>query len=566
MLLRSIRRMYYHGCDSWGLCTCDDRIHARKVVGQPDESSAYKEICDLHGYMGLAHTRWGTHGGPSKENTHPIMGCLGEIAVIHNGVITNYEEIRATLLKNGHNFVTQTDTEVIPHLIGELVRNGSSLTSAMASVYRSLKGSFSFVMTSTRDGERIYACRKTHPLYIGRSSTCSIVTSEPSLIPGLVYQVAPQRTGSIATLSPGSISIVDISSGEDIKPPWVGVDRRFLADSRRGFRHYLEKEIIHEPDSLLIMALGDLINIELLADLVGRSDRLFFLCDSASYNSSLIASHLLGDIARFPSCVFLTSEFPRLKETLSEGDLVIGMTGGNGGDVLVESLRLSRIHGSRTVAITGNVSFELQGVAEQLISLGHGKRSLSSMGNYVGQVGLSMLLAHSILGNIDKGIKGLSELGNSMKKSLPEMQKKVHVLASSFYRSNTVFLFGRNTAYPVALEAADEIKNLANITSIGLENASFGSEGHLRIGPDTTCICFVRSGDTTMLNSAPDMKSEGARLIGICESDSEIFDDAILVPQSHHLFSVSGIIALQMLAYEASILLGNNPDKLAFQN
>ena len=154
--------MAYVGTDSWGMCTCDGTLHVRKALGRPVEPLA-QGYASLPGRTGMAHTRWATHGEVSETNTHPVMDCRGSIAVVHNGVVQNHEKIRAVLESKGHKFATSTDTEVIPHLVEEMQRNGYSLPTAVATAYQTLSGSFSFALVCGAESNRIYACRR-HPV------------------------------------------------------------------------------------------------------------------------------------------------------------------------------------------------------------------------------------------------------------------------------------------------------------------------------------------------------------------------------------------------------------------
>jgi glucosamine--fructose-6-phosphate aminotransferase (isomerizing) len=565
VILKSLGYMRYAGCDSWGVLTIDESIHLRRALGDFEESKETNTTDDLAGTTGLAHTRWATHGEPDLINAHPILDCMGSIAVVHNGVVDNFVELRDMLSAKGHTFRTQTDTEVIPHLVEELLPEHRSIEIAMQHALKMMQGSFSFALVSTHSRDRIFAARKKHPIYIGRTGTSSIITSEPSCFPGLAYRVAPLARGSMAILDPKGIVVSDIESGEVLKPNWVGVDRRFLAETRKGYRHYLEKEIAYEPEMLQIISLGDLLGIELLASSFDGADRVFLLSDSGSYNTALVASHLLGDIAKRQTRIIPASEFLHVKKRVFEDDLVVGICSGSIEQSLLEALRLSKVMGAQVAATTGNGSKELRPLAQPLISLNREKMKLSRMGTFVGQAGLALMLAHAIRGNIDKGINELTHLGNSIKDSYRSIQRSVHALAPTIYESNSVFFFGRNTLYPIALEAAMDIQRLANISSIGLERANLGRSNYVTINSDTTCIYFVPKGDKSSLSNAEEAISMGGKaVIGICESENDSLDHQIVVPESRHLFPITGILPAQMLAYEISLLQGTNPDSLVY--
>lgn len=562
VLLRSIPRMAYVGTDSWGMCTCDGTLHVRKALGRPVEPLAQGNA-SLPGRTGMAHTRWATHGEVSETNTHPVMDCRGSIAVVHNGVIQNHEKVRAVLEGKGHKFATSTDTEVIPHLVEEMQRNGSSLAAAVATAYQTLSGSYSFALLSTKESNRIYACRRQHPLYIGTSSTSSLVTSEPACLVGIAHRASSLATGELAVLGPEGIQTLDIASGKERERSWVSVERQHLAERRLGFRHYMEKEINFEPELLLIMGLGDLMGIELIADGVESSDRLYLIGDSISYNSCLVSSYLLDEIAGIRASVFLADEFRRCGERPSRGDLVIGMSSGSAETSFLEALQLAREGQARTALVTADGVPEM-GYVDNLVRLATwGPKDLSPMGIFTGQVSVSLVLGHAIKGQIDRARKELSQLGKSLKESIVDIRRKTHVLATQVYLSDSVLLFGRDELYPVALEAAGRLSELAGLRAVGLEKPATAAGQLFQAGSKDTCLFFLRKGDDALARNLKEAREAGVRTIGICEGKASAAGDAISVPESRHMFAVSGMLPAHLLTYESSVLRGRDPDRVA---
>jgi glucosamine 6-phosphate synthetase-like amidotransferase/phosphosugar isomerase protein len=278
-----------------------------------------------------------------------------------------------------------------------------------------------------------------------------------------------------------------------------------------------------------------------------------------------VASHLIGDIAKLKIRIIPASEFLRANKKVFEDDLVVGICSGGVEQSLLEALRFSKTQGAQVAALTGNGAKELRNLAQPLISLNREKMKLSRMGTFIGQAGLALMLAHAIRGNTDKGINELTQLGNSIKDSYRNIQRSVHELAPTIYESNSVFFFGRNTLYPIALEAALDIQRLANISSIGLEKANIGRSNYVTINPETTCVYFVPKGDKSSLHNAEEAISMGCKaVIGICESEIDSLDHQVVVPESRHLFPITGMLPAQMLTYEISVLLGTNPDSLVY--
>jgi len=553
--------MAYVGTDSWGMCTCDGTLHVRKALGRPVEPLA-QGYASLPGRTGMAHTRWATHGEVSETNTHPVMDCRGSIAVVHNGVVQNHEKIRAVLESKGHKFATSTDTEVIPHLVEEMQRNGYSLPTAVATAYQTLSGSFSFALVCGAESNRIYACRRHQPLFVGTSTMSSIVTSEPACLVGASHRASVLEAGELAVLGPEGIRILDIASGKEGERSWVSVERQHLAERRLGFRHYMEKEINFEPELLLIMGLGDLMGIELIADGVENSDRLYLISDPTSYNSCLVSSYLLDDIAGIRASVFLADEFRRSAERPSKGDLVIGMSSRSPQTSFHAALQLARQGQARTALVTANGLSEASYV-DNLVRLGNwGPKDLSPMGIFTGQVSVSLVLAHAIRGQIDKARKELSQLGKSLKENIPDIRRRAHVLATQMYLSDSILLFGREELYPVALEAAGRLSEFAGLRAVGLEKPAIGSKQLFQAGSKDTCLFFLRKGDDVAARNLKEAREAGVRTIGICEGKTTAIGDAISVPESRHMFVVSGMLPAHLLTYESSLLRGRDPDRV----
>lgn len=302
--------------------------------------------------------------------------------------------------------------------------------------------------------------------------------------------------------------------------------------------------------------------IELIADGVDSSDRVYLVSDSISYNSCLVSSYLLDDIAGIRASVIPADDFKRSGERLSRRDLVIGMSSRSPQTSFLEALQLARKSEARTALVTGNGLSELRSV-DNLVRLGiWGPKDLSSLGIFTGQVSVSMVLAHAISGQIDRARKELSQLGQSLKGSIADIRRKAHVLAAQMYLSDTVLLFGRNELYPVALEAAGRLNELAGLRAVGLEKPSIGSRQLFQPGSKDTCLFFLRKGDDVTARNLKEARDAGVRTIGICEGKATSAGDAISVPESRHMFVVSGMLPAHLLTYESSLLRGRDPDRV----
>ena len=289
-------------------------MEVRKDKGRIEEVVSNLHILDMPGKIGLGHTRWATHGAPAMENAHPHTDESGSIALIHNGVIENYLELKDELLEKGHIFQSRTDTEVIPHLIEEEMKNDIGLQGALLRVLRRLKGSYAIVVLSTHEPTKIYCARNESPLVLGVSDNGTFCASDvPALLP-YTNQVNYLRNGEMAILDISGYKIIKISDGSEIERPNTEITWSPEMAEKQGFTHFMLKEIYEQPTSLRDGLRLQERYLDLLTQFLDRGKEVFLVAAGTSFHSCLAGSYLFSKLARLTTFPVVSSEFMEQKK------------------------------------------------------------------------------------------------------------------------------------------------------------------------------------------------------------------------------------------------------------
>ncbi len=563
VLLECLQKLEYRGYDSCGIAVANGKIDLYKDAVRVEALS--RASPHLEGQMGIGHTRWATHGPPSRANAHPHLDCTGRIAVVHNGVVSNYEALRRELIRAGHRFVSETDTEVIVHLI-ESAYTGS-LEEAVAAALRRLEGSYAIAAIAAGE-PRLVVARRDSPLIVGVSDGEYIVASD---VPAVL-----DHTGRVLYLEDGDIAVVT-REGVSIQSHGAAVDRTEhciswnVQEARRGgFEHFMRKEIHEEPrvvrDTLGEYARESNPTSELfsLRDRPGES--VLMLACGTSYHSALIGKYAFEALLQVPARVELASEFNYYANTLARCLAIAITQSGETADTLKAMRRLTA-GGCPTIAITNVVGSTASRVASRTIYTRAGPEiSVAATKSMIGQLMVLYLLAmqHSRLDP-----ECLSELLFQMRR-LPtrvqqviDTEEEIASVARVIASHRDVFFIGRGINYPVALEGALKLKEISYLHAEGYAAGETKHGPLALLGEDTPVVAVVARDNTheAMLTSIKEIKARGSPVLVVAEEGDEgperIADWVVRVPRVHYLFSpVLNIVALQMLAYHAARELG----------
>src|SRR6266436_6040864 len=461
LLLEGLRRLEYRGYDSAGLALIEDgRIEVHKAPGKIGVLEKELGKALPAGHTGIAHTRWATHGAPNTVNAHPHTDCGGTLALVHNGIIENAGALRTALGKRGHVFRSETDTEVLAHLIEELLPGTGSLVEAVAGALHQVDGTYGIAVVSTREPDTIVAARRGSPLLVAIGSGENFVASDASAVLAHTRSVVYLDDGEIAVVRPQDYRILDPDTVEREKAV-TRVDWDLATIERGGHAHFMLKEIMEQPESLRNTLRGRLLEEDGTARLGGLNisdeqllqvNRIVFTACGTSWHSALIGEYMMEELARIPSEVEYASEFRYRNPIVDERTLVVGISqSGETADTLA-ALREAKRRGARTLGLVNVVAstkaFTSQIAALALLTLKMGRLRA-----------LSILQGREVV----RALGRLPELVERVLAKAPQVEQ----IAERLVRAQNVLYLGRGYNFPVALEGALKLKEISYIHAEG---------------------------------------------------------------------------------------------------
>ncbi len=584
LLLEGLKRLEYRGYDSAGMAlVADGRIEVHKAPGKI--SALEKELGKSlpPGHTGIAHTRWATHGAPNAVNAHPHTDCGGTLALIHNGIIENAGALRTALAKRGHVFRSETDTEVLAHLIEELLGKGAALVEAVAGALLQVEGTYGIAVVSTREPDTIVAARHGSPLLVAIGAGENFVASDASAVLAHTRSVVYLDDGEVAVVRPQDYRILDLDSVEKEKAV-TRVDWDLGTVERGGHAHFMLKEILEQPDSLRDTLRGRLLEEDGTARLGGLNisdeqllqvNRIVFTACGTSWHSALIGEYMMEELARIPSEVEYASEFRYRNPIVDERTLVIGISqSGETADTLA-ALREAKRRGARTLGLVNVVGSTIAREVDGGIYLHAGPEiGVASTKAFTSQIAALALLtlkmgrlrALSILQGreVVRALGRLPELVERVLAKAPEVER----IAERMMRAGNVLYLGRGYNFPVALEGALKLKEISYIHAEGYPAAEM-KHGPIALIDDLMPVVFIAPKDAVyqkVVSNVEEVKARGGRVFAVVtEGDTGVVrlaEHKIEVPETLDLLTpVLTVLPLQLLAYYIAVRRGCNVDQ-----
>lgn len=572
ILYEGLKRLEYRGYDSAGVLTIDSRseFELKKEVGKVLEINGKLNFLTLEGKMGLAHTRWATHGGVTKDNAHPHVSNNKKIAVVHNGIVENYKELRTMLVSEGFTFYSETDTEVVPNLIEYWMRKkGLDFLHAVMNTFQSLEGNFAIVAMD-RDSKIIAGAKNGSPLVLGVGTKEYFLASDIPAFLDRTKNVVYLYDGDMVVLRPpkqgmnAGYEILDFRDGKALSLPIQSVSWNIEQAAKGEFDHFMLKEIAEQVETIQRAASQDREVIEDITQRIRKARGVFLIGCGSSYHACLSASYLFSKLASFHVNAVLASEFSAYEDFLKEDTLVIAVTqSGETIDVL-DAIKTAKSKGCQIVSIVNVMGSSATQFADLSLFLNAGPEvSVLSTKTYTAQLAVLTLLAYSLAGMYDEGVKKLKFLWNVVYNlTAASMRDKLRQLSERLSKENHIFVLGRGSLFATASEAALKIKEVSYIHAEAFAGGELKHGPISLIGKGTPCIVFVsKDTEKNILSNAMEVKSRGGYLIGIGPQPIEAFDFFIKVPESNNLNPVCQIIPIQILAYQLAVMLGHDPDR-----
>ncbi|MDK2372418.1 MAG: glutamine--fructose-6-phosphate transaminase (isomerizing) [Candidatus Korarchaeota archaeon] len=567
-LIKSLKKLEYRGYDSAGIAVMSNGdIEVVKGVGTIDAVVGDAEIRD--GYVGIGHTRWATHGGVSPENAHPHLSCDGEVAVVHNGTLDDFEGMRRELIAEGHVLHSETDTEVVAHLVEENLKSGDGPLSAFVKAVKKLKGSYALV--SIISGERaLFLARNKSPLVIGLGEDGNYCASDVAALLHLTNRFIFMEDGEIALLTPSEVEIWRLK-GDNLEKVYREAEEvewtPQLLD-KGAFDYFMLKEIHEQPH--ILRKIAESIDYytrfsERLSSLL-RDGSLTIVAAGTSYHAGLIGKYLLSKLAGVRSEIIVASEFPEWSSHLRQGDVVLAISqSGETADVL-EAVRIAKSKGSMVVSIVNVPGSTLTRISDESVFIQAGPEvGVAATKTFSAQVSVLYVVSSLISGRsgISRELTEVSELLKGSMDSLEEFSKKMSNILKD---KEHVFFLGRGINYPTALEGALKLKEISYIHAEGYPAGEYKHGPLALIEEGTPAIVLVPVNEELRkktIYNIMEVRSRGAFTITVQPRGIEIPADASLETDvwDELISPLIYTVPLQLIAYHTAVTLGKNPDK-----
>lgn len=573
ILMAGLSKLEYRGYDSAGICVLENQeLKTIKKSGRIVELAKDKNINNSSAVLGIAHTRWATHGEPNEKNAHPHLDCHNQIAIVHNGIIENYTALKQLLIKNGHEIKSDTDSEVIVHLIEEFYKG--DLEGAVVQVLNLLEGAYGLAVLHKKE-EKIIVARRGSPLVIGVGDREMFVASDVSAILAYTKKVIYLSDGELAIIKKDSYKIKNLI-GENINKEIHDIKWTVDQLTKQGYKHFMLKEIFEQPDVLINTLRGRIkdgqIKLSIEFDLA-KVKRIIIVACGTSWHSALIGKYLLESIAGIKTEVDYASEFRYRQPIVTPEDLIIVISqSGETADTLA-ALKEAKQKGAKALGIVNVVGSTITREVDSGVYLHVGPEiGVASTKAFTSQVLALSLFALYLKQNqgikIDKKIlKELSSIPDKISQVLKQDQQIIE-LAKQFKDTKNFLYLGRGFNFPVALEGALKLKEISYIHAEGYPAAEV-KHGPIALIDKNMPVVFIATKSTLsqkIISNMQEIKArEGIIIAVVNEGDKEIktiADYVIEVPETLDEFSPAiNVIPLQLLAYHIADLKHLDVDK-----
>ncbi|MEM2883349.1 MAG: glutamine--fructose-6-phosphate transaminase (isomerizing) [Nitrososphaerales archaeon] len=559
ILLDGLTNMEYRGYDSVGVGVHDGKtIKVIKVVGRVAELAKNPDLKSTRGKIGLAHTRWATHGGVTPENAHPHLSCDRSIAVVHNGIIENYQLLKNELELNGHIFRSTTDTEIIPHLIEEELKTGRNQRDALLAAVNKLKGSYAFLVLFRDLNDRLYGVRKDAPLIIGLGENKNFVASDVLSFLKHTKEAIFLDNFEVAEVRRNSYTIWNFN-GEEVLHTISTLAWEATSFQKKEFTHYTLKEIHEQRESIFKAFNQDINEVDRFCLSLQGVNRVYIIGAGTSYHAALIAKHLFIKMAKLPAEVILASEFEDYIPLVDEDTLLLAISqSGETADVL-SAINVGKRKGASVLSIVNTPTSSLARESDYTLYLKCGPEvGVAATKSFTAQLAVIYSIAFR-LSNTAADLQRLSKAVNRVF----DVERQLAYLAQVFLTAKDCYFIGRGLNYPIALEGALKLKELSYIHAEGFAAGEL-KHGTLALISEGVPIVALNPNDKTYhdtLSNVAELKARGAKVIGVSDVANPLYDYYVEIPSVESIFyPIVEVIPLQMFAYYSALERGQNPD------
>ncbi|HUK28503.1 MAG TPA: glutamine--fructose-6-phosphate transaminase (isomerizing) [Candidatus Acidoferrales bacterium] len=579
VLYESLKRLEYRGYDSVGEATLvDGKIALKKDKGKIREVEKELQISELGGHIGIGHTRWATHGRPSKENAHPHTDCYDQVAVVHNGIIENFMQLKQELEAHGHRFKSRTDTEIVAHLVEENLKSGLGVVEAVRLAAKRLTGAYALALICAAEPDKVVCVRKESPLILGVGTDGNYCASDIPAFLSHTKQALILEDDEMAVLTADRVQLMKVQTGEEVSRKPFTVEWTVDTALKTGYPHFMLKEIHEQPLTVRNALRTHPLYLDLMASAINRAKRVFLIACGTSYHACLVASYAFANLAKIEVTSVVASEFIEGYAALVDQDTVV-LTVSQSGETAdtLTAVRAAKDRGASILGITNVMGSTLTRLSDVYIGQNSGpEMGVAATKTFTAQVSVLLrivvalaqkrkTISKSDIESIENGFERLPEWVSATLLGNEDRVKRI----VEKYSSRISFCFlGRGISVATALEGRLKLLELSYLPAIAYP-AGESKHGFISVVEDGYPVVFVAPRDeaySKIIGNVMEMKARQAQVISIIEQQdnqiSSLSDETILMPDGvpSMLTPILYIVPMQLFAYHMAVRKGYDPD------
>jgi len=558
IIVKGLKRMEYRGYDSVGVATeSNNQIELKKGIGKVNEVNSEIQLDTLPGKTGIGHTRWATHGKVTEFNAHPHPSNSGKIAIVHNGIIENFEELKKQLENEGYNFKSETDSEIIANLLQKNYESTKNVKETILKTVSEIKGDYAFV--AMFENGQLAAARFHEPLIVGIGQENVFLSSDVLGFIEYTDNVIYMKNRNIIILDKKDFQILDFN-GKNTEYEITKVSKEFGDVYKGDYAHFTLKEIYEQPEVILRSGEKTIGDIEKAVDYIKNAKNIYITGSGTSYNSALIAKQILSKYVKIKSEPIISSELQFSPEIIERDSVLIVISqSGESADVL-EAVRIAKKLNCKIISIVNLLTSSLVRKSDITLGMNCGPEiGVAATKSFTAQLTILYKIVQKLSNNITIDFEKFAE---SILKII-ENPVKIQKIAKELKNVSDIYILGRGINYPIAIESALKLKELTYIHAEGIPGGEL-KHGPLALMDSNVFVIIINPNDSTYadtLTSAREIKARGAKIIGVSDIESDLYDYWIEIPKIKEiLYPISEIIPIQLLSYYSALEKDTDPD------
>lgn len=564
IVLKGLKKLEYRGYDSWGIAAkqTDGSIEIEKHVGKISDVINLNEKLSRPSSLAIGHSRWATHGGVTEYNAHPHTTENQDFVVVHNGIFENYFELKEELINKGHQFRSETDTEIFAHLIEEEMED--DFEKAFKKATEHVEGRYA-VLAISKSENKLIAARRGSPLITGKAEDGSyFIASDVPAFLEYTKDVMYLDDNQMVVIDDSGIQFYNLETNEKIEKRVISIDWESETAEKGEYPHFMIKEIMEQKETFARAINSDMNKIKEVAEAIKKAYGSYIVGCGTAGKVAMVGEYLFANVANKHINVKFGSEFQSAKHFLTDRSLVIAISqSGETADTL-EALEIAKAKGAKIISIVNVETSTMARMSDIVLPIKAGpEKAVASTKATTSQMIILTLLAYAVADHLDEGRKMLVEAAGKLNDMLnPRYEGHIEKLASKLKDSQDIMIIGRDANYPMALESAIKLQEVSYIHAEGFAGGELKHGPIALISEGMPCIVLTSNDEykSDILSNAMELKARGAYLIGVGPENSEIFDYWIKTPDAGMAAPLINIVPIQILSYKLAVARQNNPD------